>query len=53
MIFDVRNEEGVSEHIAWQIGVAEADSIVVKTGVSWRLESSGDHEIRIFVISDL
>ena len=49
MLFEIRDDRGVSVHFAWQSGVAEPNTEAT-VGISWTPEERGDHEIRIFVI---
>jgi hypothetical protein len=51
-IFEVRDANGFTILLAWQSGIMSPDSIT-KVGVSWIPESSGDYQVRQFVLSNM
>ncbi|HJS82245.1 MAG TPA: hypothetical protein VJ742_05355 [Nitrososphaera sp.] len=51
MLFEFRDEQGITNSIAWQSGVADPDSIST-VGISWLPETRGEHQMRIQIISN-
>jgi len=51
-LIEVRDDTGVTVFLAWQTGTLPASG-QTQVGLSWTPDTSGDYEIRTFVISDL
>jgi len=47
-IFEVRDEQGITTYIAWQIISKDSEQIVA--GVSWTPDKPGNYEVRFFPI---
>lgn len=52
MIFEVRDEEGITNYLAWQIFAIESGDQIM-TGLSWTPEKPGNYEVRFFPITCL
>lgn len=51
-VFEVRDSNGVTVHLAWQRGTMAAGG-KADIGVSWVADSAGEYEIRTFHMSSL
>ena len=51
-IFEIRDANGSTILLAWQSGIMSPDSIT-DIGVSWIPESSGNYQVRQFVLSNM
>ena len=51
-IFEVRDSDGFTVYLTWQIGIVTAGG-QADAGVSWVANEVGVHEIRTFILSSL
>ncbi len=51
-LIEVRDSQGITQFLAWQTGVLNADGRA-EIGLSWTPQVQGDYQVRTFVLSNL